>query len=103
MSKIISIVKRTKRKTTYFDQLDTVLKKHQHLLNFLVIVIGFIGLIIALLQSTSTNTALKQSIYAFKGEQYPILSFKILDKENGTFQVNNIIPEDTLFQYANVY
>lgn len=90
-------------KITYFDQLDTVLKKHQYLLNFLAIVIGFTGLIIALSQLISTNIALKQSIYAFQGEQFPILSFKTLDKENGTFQVNNIIPEDMLFQYANVY
>lgn len=92
-----------KKKFTYFDYLNIALKKYQYILNFLAIISGFTGLIITLSQLISTNIALEQSIYSFKGEQYPILSFKLLDKEYGTFKVDGIIPENMLFQYANVY
>ncbi|HEY9256472.1 hypothetical protein [Chitinophaga sp.] len=90
-------------KKGYFELLNEALKKYQYAINFLTIVIGFSGLILTFSQIISSNIALKQSIYAFQGEQYPILSFKLYDKDNGLFKVENIIPSDMLFQFANVY
>lgn len=92
-----------RKKKGYFELLNEALKKYQYAVNFLTIIIGFTGLIITFSQFISTNAALEQSIYTFKGEQYPILSFKLYDKNNGLFKVDNIIPGDMLFQFANVY
>jgi len=92
-----------KKGKNYFDILNQGLEKYQYIVNFLTIVIGFTGLIVTVSQLISTNIALKQSLYTFKGEQFPILSFKTLDKDQGMLQVENIIPNDMLFQYANVF
>ena len=92
-----------RKKKGYFELLNEALKKYQYAINFLTIVIGFSGLILTFSQIISSNIALKQSIYTFQGEQYPILSFKLHDKDNGLFKVDNIIPGDMLFQFANVY
>jgi hypothetical protein len=92
-----------KRKIGYLDHLNAALKRYQYLINFVTIVLGFTGVIVAASQLIATEVALNQSIYTFKGEQYPILSFKILNKDQGLLQIENIIPNDMLFQYANVY
>lgn len=92
-----------RKKKGYFELLNEALKKYQYAVNFLAIVIGFTGLILTFSQFISTNIALEQSIYTFQGEQYPILSFKLHDKGNSLFKVDNIIPGDMLFQFANVY
>ncbi|TKC59165.1 hypothetical protein FBD94_16670 [Pedobacter hiemivivus] len=93
----------SRRKKGYFELFNEVLKKYQYAINFLAILIGFTGLIFTFSQIISSNIALKQSIYTFNGEQYPILSFKLHDKDNALFKVNNVIPEDMLFQFAKVH
>lgn len=92
-----------RKKKGYFELLNETVKKYQYAINFLTIFIGFSGLILTFSQFIATNIALKQSVYAFQGEQYPILSFRLYDKENGLFKVDNIIPGDMLFQSASVY
>lgn len=91
------------KKKTYLETINEALKKYQYLINFLAIVVGFTGLTVAIYQSVITNIQLKQSLYTFKGEQYPILSFKTLSKERGMLQVENILADDMLFQSAVVY
>jgi hypothetical protein len=92
-----------RKRKNYFDNLNQTLKKYQYVINFLTIVIGFTGLIVTTSQFISTNIALKQSLYAFRGEQFPILSFKTLNKDQGMLQIENVIPNDMLFQFANVF
>ena len=92
-----------RRKKGYWNILNEALKKYQYVVNFLTIVIGFSGLILTFSQIVSTNASLKQSLYAFQGEQYPILSFRLHDKEHGLFKVEQVAPDDMLFQFANVY
>jgi hypothetical protein len=92
-----------KREISYFDHLNNIIKRYQPIINVLTIILGFTGIIIALSQLITTEIALNQSMYTFKGEQYPILSFKIIDEDQGLLHVENIIPGDMLFQYANVY
>ena len=92
-----------RKKKGFFEQFNEALKKYQYVVNFTTIVIGFSALVVTFSEFISTNIALKQNIYSFQGEQYPILSFKLHDKENGLFKIDNVIPDDMLFQCANVY
>jgi hypothetical protein len=91
------------KRKTYLETLNEALKKYQYLINFLAIFVGFTALTVTIYQSVITNIQLNQSLYTFKGEQYPILSFKTLSKEEGMLQVENILADDMLFQSAVVY